>query len=150
MTRGRNHQNGKAGNETMQVSSRRDSDAMIVQEGYARARRNDDSTLEKRLKDNGRRKTTKRRKWCTSNRCQERAATQILVSSVFLALVPFMSVSSPSSVSATDTVSHGCFVAVCACSATDSFAWPCRQWPLACALRSLSYCAPLHPNKTGA
>ena len=80
MTRGRNHQNGKAGNETMQVSSRRDSDAMIVQEGYARARRNDDSTLEKRLKDNGRRKTTRRpRKWCTSNRCQERAATQILV-----------------------------------------------------------------------
>ena len=29
--------------ETMQASSRRDSDAMIVQEGYARARRNDDS-----------------------------------------------------------------------------------------------------------
>ena len=72
------------------------------------------------------------------------------MSSVFLGLVPFMSVSSPSSVSATDTVSHGCFVAVCACSATDSFARPCRQWPLACALRSLSYCAPLHPNQTGA
>ena len=48
------------------------------------------------------------------------------------------------------TVFMSVFVAVCFCSATDSFARPCRQWPLACALRSLSYCAPLHPNQTGA